>query len=135
MINFSGSAKIQGVTVSHESTNYTHTVTCSFLAGSDVTGCSYTLIGTDSEVNISGIIIRDRNSGSALVNISDVDSYSEIVAYEVDSNNMTIYDSQPFRTFNIFEETRTQMCLFQPGKLDILSLNYDCHFVMLHSAR
>ena len=116
IIYFSGSYRVQGVTVSSREAINTYFITCSFLAGSDIHGCSYVLIGADNTINVSGIVIRNNeNTGRTQVVIQDIQNYSSIVAYELDSNNGTIYTTYPFISSKIFEHLTMQKCAVSTG--------------------
>ena len=116
IIYFPGSYSVQGVTVSSGEAINTYFITCSFLAGSDIHGCSYVLTDADNTINVSGIVIRNNeNTGSTQVVIQDIQNYSSILAYELDSNNGTIYTMYPFISSNIFEQFTMQKCAVSTG--------------------
>ena len=104
IIYIPGSYSVQGVTVSSGEVINTYFITCSFLAGIDIHGCSYVLIDADNTISVSGIVIRNNeNKGRTQVVIQYIQNYSSIIAYELDSNNGTIYTMYPFTSSNIFE--------------------------------
>ena len=112
IIYFPGSYSVQGVTVSSGEAINTYFITCSFLAESDIHGCSYILTDADNTISVSGIVIRNNeNTGRTQVVIQDIQNYSSIVAYELDSNNGTIYTMYPFTSSNIFEQSVKQTCV------------------------
>ena len=97
--------------------NDTYNILCRFLAGSDAHGCYYVLIGDDNMTSITGFVVRgNKDTGIIQVEIPDFQSYSEIVAYELDSSNKTVYTLNPIRNADIFEVVTSRTCLTLPGK-------------------
>ena len=102
---FTDSNRIQGVTVSCGETTNTYSITCIFLAGSNVHGCSYILTDANNTVSVNGAVMRNNgNIGTTLMEIPDIQKYSRIVAYALDRNKMIIYVPYLFKSYNITGE-------------------------------
>ena len=101
--------------MSPTASNTTYRVTCQFLTGSSAHGCGYTLTDSTNRLNVSGIILRQNGrTASVEIDITDVEEYSELVAYEIDENKETISDSVPFKTSAIFSVLGdSEQCLSQ----------------------
>ena len=66
-----------------------YSIQCSYINGSDAQGCTYTLVSNTTEIeNITGIINRKNLEGKQ-VKISDKNSYVELLAYDLESDNTT----------------------------------------------
>ena len=57
-------------------------IQCSYLSGSDVSGCVYVLVsGEEGVENVTGFIERDSNG--VTLEVANIGCYSEVLAYEV----------------------------------------------------
>ena len=62
-----------------DSTNYL--IQCSYLSGSDVSGCVYVLVsGEEGVENVTGFIERDSNG--VTLEVANIGCYREVLAYD-----------------------------------------------------
>ena len=63
--------------------NTTHySIQCSYLSGSDVSGCVYILVSREEGVeNVTGFIERDSNG--VTLEVANIGCYSEVLAYAI----------------------------------------------------
>ena len=58
----------------------TYSIQCSYLSGSDVSGCVYVLVSREEGVeNMTGFIERD--SSGVILEVANIGCYSEVLAY------------------------------------------------------
>ena len=72
---------VQGVSICQVNTTH-YSIQCSYLSGSDVSGCVYVLVsreeGMESE---AGFIERDSNG--VILEVANIGIYSELLAYDI----------------------------------------------------
>ena len=66
----------------------TYSVQCGYVMGSDARGCVYVIMGDDVMGNVTGTIARG-NSGGETVDLADPSCFSEVLAYDWESDNTT----------------------------------------------
>ena len=93
----------------------TYSIQCSYLSGSDISGCVYILVSREEGVeNVTGFIERDSNGGT--LEVANIGCYGEVLAYE----NTTIDDILPVRTSIITSDT----CPITTGNTIIMKSTY-----------
>ena len=81
-----------------------YSIQCSYLSGSDISGCVYILVSREEGVeNVTDFIQRDSN---VYIEVANIGCYSEVLAYD----NTTIGEILPVRT-SIIDEA----CLITTG--------------------
>ena len=72
---------VQGVVFTRVLEEGTYSIQCSYLSGSDVSGCFYVLVSREVEVeNVTGFIERDSNG--VTLEVANIGCYSEVLAYD-----------------------------------------------------
>ena len=90
---------MQGVSIFQVDTTH-YSIQCSYLSGSDVSGCVYVLVSREEGVeNVTGFIERDSNG--VTLEVVNIGCYSEVLAYD----NTTINEILPVRTSIITSDT------------------------------
>ena len=98
---------MQGVSIFQVDTTH-YSIQCSYLSGSDVSGCVYVLVSREEGVeNVTGFIERDSNG--VTLEVANIGCYSEVLAYD----NTTINEILPVRTSINTNDT----CLITTGIL------------------
>ena len=83
---------MQGVSICQVDTTH-FSIQCSYLNGSDISGCVYVLVSREEGVNnVAGFIERDSNE--VTLEVANIGCYSEVLAYD----STTIDDILPVRT-------------------------------------
>ena len=61
-------------------------IQCSYLSGSDVSGCVYVLVSREEGVeNVTGFIERDSNG--VTLEVANIDCYIKVLTYDVTTRN------------------------------------------------
>ena len=64
-----------------------YSIQCSYLSGSDVSGCVYVLVSREEGVQSEAGFIK-RDSYGVTLEVADIGIYSEILAYDITSRNV-----------------------------------------------
>ena len=79
---------MQGVSICQVDTTH-YSIQCSYLSGSDVSGCVYVLVSREEGVeNVTGFIERDSNG--VTLEVANIGCYSEVLAYENTINEILL---------------------------------------------
>ena len=96
---------VQGISIFQVNTTH-YSIQCSYLSGSDVSGCVYVLVSREEGVeNVTGFI--ERGSNGVTLEVANIGSYSEVLAHD----NTTISEILPIRT----SINTSDMCLITTG--------------------
>ncbi len=68
--------------------NTTYSIQCSYISGSNARGCVFILVGGVGVANITDIINRTSSEG-VRIEIPNIDLYSEVLAFDLESDNTT----------------------------------------------
>ena len=64
----------------------TYSIQCSYLSGSDISGCVYILVSREEGVeNVTGFIEKDSNG--VTLEVANIGCYSEVLAYDNNTRN------------------------------------------------
>ena len=109
---------MQGVSICQVDTTH-YSIQCSYLRGSDVSGCVYVLVSREEGVkNVTGFIERDNNG--VTLEVANIDCYSEVLAYD----STTIDDILPVRT----RINTSSVCPITTGNY----VHYTSHWLVTH---
>ena len=79
---------VQGVNFTRVDENI-YFIQCSYLSGSDVSGCVYVLVsGEEGVENVTGFIERDSNG--VTLEVANIGCYSEVLAYDNSSGSLPV---------------------------------------------
>ena len=66
-----------------------YSIQCSYLNGSDVSGCVYVLVSREEGVeNVTGFIERD--SSGVILEVASIGCYSEVLAYDNNARSLAV---------------------------------------------
>ena len=100
---------MQGVVFTRILEEDAYSIQCSYLSGSDVSGCVYVLVSREEGVeNVTGFIERDSNG--VTLEVANIGCYSEVLAYDDNSINEII----PVRTG--INHSEFEACIITTGK-------------------
>ena len=79
---------VQSVSVNKEN-DTTYSIRCSYISGSDASGCVFILVGgVEGVVNITGIMNRTSSEGVLIV-VPNIGCYREVLAFDLESDSTT----------------------------------------------
>ena len=117
---------VQGVVFTRVLEEDTFSIQCSYLNGSNVSGCVYVLVsGEDGVENVTGFIESDSNG--VTLEVVYIGCYSEVLAYDNTTTSTTTIEILPVRTCINTSET----CPITIGKQLLLKIPILCAFCML----
>ena len=109
---------MQGVSICQVDTTH-YSIQCSYLNGSDVSGCVYLLLSREEGVeNVAGFIGRDSNG--VTLEVANIGCFSEVLAYD----STTIDDILPVRT----RINTSSVCPITTGNY----VHYTSHWLVTH---
>ena len=84
---------VQGVNFTRVDENI-YFIQCSYLSGSDVSGCVYVLVsGEEGVENVTGFIERDSNG--VTLEVANIGCYSEVLAYDNSTGSIPVKTNIP----------------------------------------